>query len=270
MITSTLSHFSQFLNPTNRLIMVVLVKNEEDIIEYNICFHARMGVDAFIVMDNNSTDNTLDILSSLKTKYELTVLHQRKNDYQQKKWMGQLVRKARKMGASWVIPNDADEFWLPRQGENLKQNLQLKDSTITLHRTNVLLNKPGFLPNRTFYKIIKTTKYTQEQELYDDNINIMFANISPKVIVNPNGFIKIAAGNHRATHIANFLTARHSSDIEVLHFPIRSWQHFENNVTHVMTMLSKDSTIRVGDHYKRWGRMLKKDTLINEFNKFRG
>ena len=45
-----------------KLSMVILVKNEEDIIEKNIKFHSKMGIDNFVIMDNNSDDNTRDIL----------------------------------------------------------------------------------------------------------------------------------------------------------------------------------------------------------------
>jgi len=40
------------------LVMTILVKDEADIIEANIRTHASLGVDAFVVMDNNSTDGT--------------------------------------------------------------------------------------------------------------------------------------------------------------------------------------------------------------------
>ena len=35
--------------PTPRLIMTLLVKNEEELLEKNLLFHKAMGVDAFIV-----------------------------------------------------------------------------------------------------------------------------------------------------------------------------------------------------------------------------
>lgn len=45
--------------PTPRLIMTLLVKNEEELLEKNLLFHKAMGVDAFIVTDNNSADGNL-------------------------------------------------------------------------------------------------------------------------------------------------------------------------------------------------------------------
>ena len=47
--------FRRTSNP--KLIMTLLVKNEEDILEENLCFHKAMGVDGFII-----TDGTIEII----------------------------------------------------------------------------------------------------------------------------------------------------------------------------------------------------------------
>ena len=49
--------------PNPRIVMTLLVKNEEDMIERHLQYHKQMGVDAFIVTDNNSTDHTPEILA---------------------------------------------------------------------------------------------------------------------------------------------------------------------------------------------------------------
>ena len=40
-----------------KLFMTLLVKNEEGMLEENLQFHKAMGVDGFIITDNNSTDS---------------------------------------------------------------------------------------------------------------------------------------------------------------------------------------------------------------------
>ncbi len=47
---------------TNKLIMTLLVRDEADILEYNICHHLNQGVDFIIAIDNGSIDKTPDIL----------------------------------------------------------------------------------------------------------------------------------------------------------------------------------------------------------------
>lgn len=48
--------------------MTLLVKNEEGMLEENLQFHKAMGVDGFIITDNNSTDSTPDIIRKYKQK----------------------------------------------------------------------------------------------------------------------------------------------------------------------------------------------------------
>lgn len=55
------------LKPSHPILyMTLLVKNEEELLEQNLIFHKQMGVDGFIVTDNNSTDHTPDILRKYK------------------------------------------------------------------------------------------------------------------------------------------------------------------------------------------------------------
>ena len=54
--------------PSPKLIMTLLVKNEEDMLEKNLQFHKAMGVDGFIITDNNSTDCNLDIIRKYQEK----------------------------------------------------------------------------------------------------------------------------------------------------------------------------------------------------------
>ena len=48
--------------PHPKVVMTLLVKNEAELLETNLRFHHAMGVDAFVVTDNGSTDATPDII----------------------------------------------------------------------------------------------------------------------------------------------------------------------------------------------------------------
>jgi hypothetical protein len=52
----------------NKLIMTLLVRNEEDIVRYKIDFQLRRGVDFIIATDNGSGDGTRDILRKYEKK----------------------------------------------------------------------------------------------------------------------------------------------------------------------------------------------------------
>jgi glycosyltransferase involved in cell wall biosynthesis len=92
------------------VIGICMVKDEQDIIAETLRRMSRK-VDHIIVMDNGSTDGTGPILTSLKKKLDLTVLFDPEIGYYQARKMTALARRAAEMGADWVVPFDADEWW---------------------------------------------------------------------------------------------------------------------------------------------------------------
>ena len=115
-----------------RLSMNLLIKNEADIIEDNIRFHAKQGVDCFVVMDNGSDDGTRDIIRALQQEFDIHLIDRPELDYQQSNWKTEMARISRsRLGADWSIANDADEFWLAENG-NLKHDISRWGSIISL------------------------------------------------------------------------------------------------------------------------------------------
>ncbi|MFZ2724724.1 MAG: glycosyltransferase family 2 protein, partial [Methylococcaceae bacterium] len=104
-----------------KLVMTLLVRDEQDIIKENIDFHYAQGVDYFIVTDNLSVDKTPAILQDYVKKGIVHYLSQTDDNYHQCAWVTTMAQMAvKEFNADWVINNDADEFWWPKTG-NLKQ-----------------------------------------------------------------------------------------------------------------------------------------------------
>ena len=104
-----------------KLFMTLLVKNEEGMLEENLQFHKAMGVDGFIITDNNSTDSTPDIIRKYKQKgWIKEVIEEKATNYEQKDWVDRMIWKAKTIyKADWIINADADELWYASTG-NLK------------------------------------------------------------------------------------------------------------------------------------------------------
>ena len=80
-----------------KLLMTLLVKNEEGMLEENLQFHKAMGVDGFIITDNNSTDSTPDIIRKYKQKgWIKEVIEEKATNYEQKDWVERMIWTARK------------------------------------------------------------------------------------------------------------------------------------------------------------------------------
>ncbi len=272
-----IDYLSHKFNPNHfRLVMTILVKNEADIIEANIRTHASLGVDAFVVMDNNSDDETREILSALQNEFEIEIIDE-SGMYAQAKWMRRLSKIAKeKFHADWVISNDADEFWLPKEGHTLKEHLAFKGSVLTCHRYNMVLDE-GTLKSGNFfnsrYYVENPISYTKHKQLQNDKVSIMLGKIGPKTIVNPNGLLYLRGGNHKALHIANlrdylrpgYDKIKRFEPIEVFHYPIRSYAQFEKNIINRKKLLESDEKVSMGPHYRRWVKIFNKGGLQEEF-----
>lgn len=91
---------------------ICLVKNEADIIEHTIRHFLAQDLDGLIVVDNHSTDGTVELLRELATTDNRIFLGVDKEPaYYQGRKMSYLAHLAWRAGADWVVPFDADEQW---------------------------------------------------------------------------------------------------------------------------------------------------------------
>jgi len=246
-----INYFFQKIKPT--IAMVLLVKNEEDIIEKNIRFHAKMGVDYFVIMDNDSDDNTRDILNSLKQEFDLTVIDE-KSPYSQSKFMTHLNKIAKKRSPDWIINSDADEFWMAKDG--LKNALNIKAAVLKVPRSNMII----------WDKWWESEYRVANQVHYQENPNIILTKIGRKVIINPNGYIKTNSGNHSAEHLI-FWQKKEFKDIHIYHYPIRSYAQFEKTIKNRAKLLKLGA--KMGSHYKRWAKIYEEGKLKEEFERMK-
>ncbi len=98
-----------------RIVAATRILNEDDIVEAFVRHHATM-VDHHVLLDNGSTDRTLDILRALHAEgIPLTVMQNRSVTFceaQHNTFLFQIAVQA--CGADWVQFLDADEFVHPR------------------------------------------------------------------------------------------------------------------------------------------------------------
>ena len=119
-----------------RFVMTLLVRDEIDIIERNICFHLNQGVDFIVAADNGSVDGTLEILKKYRDKGVLSLQEIKQHTYEQSKWVSSLAKQAvEEQEATHLLHADADEFWMARGG-NLKLQLPHKNQIFNVPLLN--------------------------------------------------------------------------------------------------------------------------------------
>lgn len=217
-----------------KLIMTLVVRNEEDIVEQNIRFHCAMGCDGFIVSSHNCTDRTDSILYKLQQEgLVLDIIKRTSPNHQHSIWVNEMVHIAKKKyKADWVINADADEFFYSK-------SLNLKLSILQNKACNVLWVDSIFLfpENRTdfFNSIYFVTRPFQffeaiglgidKDPLYTEFIGSQGCT---KVIHKTKGFKRISDGNHDVKMINK--KKIQSADIRLYHYHIRSYQGLEQKV----------------------------------------
>ena len=77
-----------------KLLMTLLVRDEEDILRENLDFHLAQGVDEMIVTDNGSVDSTVEILREYEARGVVHVLLEPTDDYSQWRWVTRMARSA--------------------------------------------------------------------------------------------------------------------------------------------------------------------------------
>jgi len=103
------------------IVMTLLVRDEADVLESNLRYHLAQGVAFFVAMDNNSADESAEILRRYESAGFLHLMPQpagEKFSTHGGAWRTRMARMAAtSFNADWVINNDADEFWWPARGD---------------------------------------------------------------------------------------------------------------------------------------------------------
>jgi hypothetical protein len=204
-----------------KLVMTLLVRDEQDIVAEHLDFHLAQGVDEVIVTDNGSEDATLDILREYEDRGKARVILEPSDDYSQGKWVTRMVRTAATdLGADWVINSDADEFWWPRFG-TLASTFEALDDRVGV----VVARRTNFVPQPEDDRAFWERMTVRERE----SLNPVGKPLPPKLAHRAHPDITVVQGNHRVRgpELGERLD---DGTLEILHFPMRSYAQFENKI----------------------------------------
>lgn len=214
-----------------------MVRDAEDIIGY-IVEHMVEQVDQVIVADNLSQDKTRQILESFGSK--ITLVEDNDPAYRQSEKMTDLALLAGRLGAEWVVPFDADEWWYSDQG-------RLAD----VIRDN----------NYCIYVAQMFDHYPTGVDSDDPNPmkRIAWRNPGPNPLHKvacriTNGMI-IEMGNHNVTY-RDHLPTYGTDLIKVRHYPYRSAKQFvDKAVVGAMALDLTDLPFETGQHWRQYAQI---------------
>jgi Glycosyl transferase family 2 len=218
------------------LVMTLLVRNEQDILATNIDFHLAQGVDFFIITDNLSRDSTPAIIEKYVKGGRAFLIKEDTDDYSQGIWVTRMARMAcADFHADWVINNDADEFWWPTQGRNLKEAL----SIVPDHFDAARVQRSNFLPSQACV----SSEFWRNMTIRESNsLNALGQPLPAKVCHRAFPDIEIMQGNHGSLRAGLPMSAT-DAPIQILHFPLRSFQQFNDKIAFGGAAYARNTTL---------------------------
>lgn len=226
-----------------RLVMTLLVRDEEDIVGQMLEAHFALGVDFVVATDNGSVDGTTAILRRYERRGLLRLIHEPEDNYQQDAWVTRMARLAAvDHDADWVINADADEFWWPKNGD-LRSTLAGVPADVSMlgaRRFNFVVRDEG---RRPFHA---TMLWRRTDSLTEDG-----AEMAVKVCHRAAAHVEVAVGNHAVSNLDGGVLD--DGRIEILHFPHRSFAQYERKVRQGAAALARNEDFgpEIGYHWRR-------------------
>jgi len=200
-----------------KLVVTVLARDEADVIDSQIAFHLNAGADFVVATDNNSRDETTEILEGYARDGVLHLIREPAEGLRQGEWVTRMARlAATEFAADWVINSDADEFWWPRGG-SLKEVLGAVPEQYGIVQAFWRSFVPRPDDDSPFAERM-TARLSQRAPINDPT---SFYRPVVKVAHRADPHVNVARGNH-ALGDSGFVPLTTWNPIEVLHFPLRS------------------------------------------------
>ena len=220
-----------------KVFVVMMTRNEDDIIGYNLEYLQTQHIDHFYIANNLSTDNTSTILSDLSRKYNnITVISDDEETYLQDQKMNKFIDTCYDMGADYILPIDSDEKWYSKiYGKTLGQAVKQFDEP-TVFGVELI----DFLPDED--QVIVGSPFDEIK-----NVRCWYPSI-PKVGYTSQRRSVLAMGNHNVFgHTGPIIR----TVIGAYQYQYRSWDHFLKKVRNNMTSIKEHPNRFMGTHWRR-------------------
>jgi len=201
-----------------KIVLTLVVRDEEEILEANLDYHLAAGVALVLVIDHRSEDRTPEILESYRRTGAVHVFREEAQFVPQGEWQTRLGRLAfTRYGADWVLLGDADEFWWPHGGNLVEAFARVPErcgSALALQRNFVpVRGGDSFFAERMVFSLTADAPINDPATPFRPVAKVAFRGSADVVLAK--------GGGHQVfgTH-GELLEAWRPA--EILHFPLRS------------------------------------------------
>ncbi len=226
------------ITPGIKIVATILAKNEADIIGQMIEHHLSQGVTHIIFTDNNSTDNTRQIVEKYPEVVE--IIDEPDNDHHQSKWVTRMAKLACKLNPDWIIHLDADELWC-----GLCHLRSMEMDIVSCQR--MYLHPPV----DSEFSLWNMRRYL--------NFDHLPIGQEAKIAHRPDPDIEITHGNHGVVGKPYQMTTKISRH----HYPIRSLQQWERKAMGHLCLMNRNAPC---ERWQNWYNTLQESRLEEEYH----
>jgi glycosyltransferase involved in cell wall biosynthesis len=237
-----------------KIVAISCVKNEEDIIEAFIR-HTLYYVDQIIILDNDSNDNTKEILLCLKREgLPLDIIEDPSIGHWHEKRMNYLMREyaLNRYSADGILPLDADEFIYAKDVERFTYTICSSKSPIKIAWRSYV---PHVSDKYSVVNPVLRIRYRLKTEGKQTEKAMV-----PAKILSGNNNISLSQGNHNLLENGKKMRSLHMDGVYLGHFPVRSpGQYAAKIAVKYLQYMSMQKREVWGWHYKNPYELLKTD-----------
>jgi glycosyltransferase involved in cell wall biosynthesis len=192
--------------------VVMMVKDEIDILPFVLDHLIAEEVDGFYIADNMSTDGTSQLLDKYMNQYpnKFHVIHDPEVAYYQRQKMQKWITSAHSLGADIIVPVDADEIWYSRD-KTKSLSVALRDMKADVAVARVW----DMIPQPTDENTGNPIKDITHREPFHEPFPCVAYRWHPDAV--------IAQGNHDVSHPGT----RDGDTIAIRHFQYRSLEQMK-------------------------------------------
>ena len=255
--------------PPARVFGLLMTRDAVDVVEACLRHHLGLGVERMLVVDNGSTDGTFELLQRLSGELPVD-LEADDGPFQQGHAFTRLAHETARRGADWVLPLDADEFWVT-SGKPLPALLTrrragaLKVQVVNfIQRREQLYPDPGALLSMTMRVPVPLPQNDRTRALLNaDRLSFLEMQYPSKHIVRASEAVVIDSGNHTVDSVPGPIEKDRA--LRCLHAPLRSKRDLELRTEQGRRVEARGYAHDESWHVRRWARMEREQTLVRDW-----
>ena len=237
---------------------------------------ARIGVERVVAIDCGSTDGSLAWLRANEGQ-GLRVVQYDDRDPDAAGWERLNLRLARESGATWVLFQDADEFWIPRSGTLADCAGLANHDVLRVHRFNVPLGPDGACfggdappgPASGLSLIVEPIPDFRTQLEQDPGLPWIRGVPVPKVMARADSLDGMLQGGHDVRGPGEVRRTT-PSDLLIAHLPFTTVARFERKLANIRRVFEVHDAWfgeHLAWHWRRWLVLPSAEAVRDEFER---